>query len=267
MSKGVRLTFMFSGFLLAFILFCYPIALESENVAKGNIVGFVYDMDGTTPLEGAVVKVKNISTDVVYESTKSDILGIFKIKGLENGIYLYGVMTPNGDFNSDGLVGIRIQGNETAKMSISLTPYEKKVASSMQEFYQEQEIAGEAFIGRIVDYNTDTRVADVFIVKGYLQIKDKIHAKGEETDFYQKVNVLKHEGSTVKKAFAGQTASIGLTERAEIKDSVYVVCKKQFLPLFFSPLGVASIVAGSAAIIYGITEVDDILTPASAFKK
>ena len=121
MSKGVRLTFMFSCLLLAFILFCYPIALKSENVAKGNIVGFVYDMDGTTPLEGAVVKVKNISTDVVYESTKSDILGIFKIKGLENGIYLYGVMTPNGDFNSDGLVGIRIQGNETAKMSISLT--------------------------------------------------------------------------------------------------------------------------------------------------
>lgn len=31
---------------------------NGEAVRKGNLIGFVYDKDGTTPLEGAIVKLK-----------------------------------------------------------------------------------------------------------------------------------------------------------------------------------------------------------------
>jgi len=240
------------GILIALFLliFCSSGFLMSESAGKGSIIGFVYGEDGTTPLEGAVVQAKNMSTGIIYESSSSDEYGIFKIVGIESGIYMYGVKTPEGDFNSDGLVGVKVSGDETAKMSVSLTPYEKKVYSAKKEIYSEQKIKGESFIGRIVDFDAPNRMADVYIVKGMLQLKDRIHTKGETTDFYQNLEDLQLDGSPAKRLFPGQTATIRLIKNAEIGDSVYLVCKKKLLPLFLTPVGIAAVIAGSGAIIY-----------------
>jgi hypothetical protein len=252
MLRGHRKKFGFITVAFAFLLFYCPYILNSAEAAKGNIIGFVYEKEGMAPLEGAVVKIKNISSGAVYESSKSDRYGVFKIMGLENGFYICGVSTPDGNFNLESPVGVRIRNNETAKMSISLAPYEQQVASTIDEVYEEQAIKGEALIGRVIDYNPEEKLAEVFIMKGVLAVKNKIHLKGEIIDFYQKLKVLKLNGSSVKKLIAGQTGSLGMTKPVEKGDLVYLVCKRGFLPLFFAPLGTAAIIAGTSLISYGI---------------
>ncbi len=237
--------------VLFLLIFCSSGFLMSESAGRGNIIGFVYGEDGTIPLEGAVVQVKNMSTGIIYDSSVSDEYGIFKVQGVESGIYMYGVKTSQGDFNSDSLVGLKVSKDETAKMSVSLTPYEKKVYSAMKEIYSEQKIAGESFVGRIVDFDTPNRLADVYIVKGMIKLKDKIHTKGENTDFYQNLEDLRLDGSPAKRLFPGQTATLRLTKNAEIGDSVYLVCKKRMLPLFLTPVGIAAVIAGSGVVVGG----------------
>ncbi len=253
MSKGVRLKFVFIGLVFGFLIFCSTSFLRSEEVSKGSILGFAYDEDGTTPLEGVVVEFKNISTGAVYESSKSDDLGVFKIEGVEKGLYIYGVRTAQGDFNSDGTIGVMIRENETAKLSISLNPYDEKVRSAIKEVYEEQKIEGKSLVGRVVNYSPDTSIAEVSIMKGLLRLEDRIQAKGENTDFYQDGNLFEVEGSSVENLFAGQTAFLAVKSGVEIGDLIYAVAKSGIIPFFTSPSGNASVITGSSGIVGSVT--------------
>jgi hypothetical protein len=255
--KGVKLKFVFIGLAFGFLIFCSPSFLRGEEVSKGSILGFVYDEDGTTPLEGAVVEFRNISTGAVYTSSKSDDVGVFKIEGVERGLYIYGVRTAQGSFNSDGTIGVIIHGNETAKLSISLTPYEKKVASAIREVYEEQRIKGKSLVGRVVNYSPDARIAEVSIMKGVLRLEDRIQAKGENTDFYQDGNLFEVKGSFVKNLFAGQRAFLAVKNRVEIGDLIYTVAKSGILPLFSNPSGNASVITGNSQIVGNVTAMGD----------
>ena len=104
------------------IIFYLPHGLGAQNPGKGNLIGFVFARDGTTPVEGAVVKLKNVSTGTVYESSKSDKFGILKTEGIEEGLYIAGISTQAGDFNVVNLIGVK--ANETAKVSFALKPQE-----------------------------------------------------------------------------------------------------------------------------------------------
>jgi hypothetical protein len=267
MFAKVKSKFVIAGLCFALFTLCAPYLVRAAAASRGNLIGFFYDKDGTTPLEGAVIKLKNISSGTMYESTKSDKLGVFKIESLESGIYIYGVITAQGDFNADNLVGIKIHENETAKMSVSLTPYDKDTASSMAQVYKEQEISGEALIGRLDEYSPSTEMASVYILKGSLSMQDKIHVKGVKTDFYQNVTVLKQEGIPIKRLFVGQTGFLKLKNKAEPGDLVYLVCKRGIVPLFAGPLGFASIIAGSAAVIQEDVKIIDEPIVASPYKK
>lgn len=267
MLKNVRSRLSFMGIAIAFLIFCSPSFLRSENVTKGNIIGFVYDEEGTTPLEGAVVEFKNIYSGAVYKSSRSDSLGVFKIEGMERGMYIYGVKTAQGDFNSDGTIGVRIRENKTAKLSISLAPYEERVAAEIKKVYEEQKVAGKALVGRAVDYNPDTHTADVLITKGMLRLDDRIYAKGEVTDFYQDVNALRSESSSVASIFAGRIASFTVKKKVEIGDLIYSIFKSDILPIFSSPSGDASIVAGSSEIFSGFTLLGDVPVAPSNYKQ
>jgi hypothetical protein len=267
MNKGVEQK---SIILVTSLVFLFALAgphlVTAQNFTKGNIVGFLYDKDGATPLEGGVVKFKNLTTGTIYESSKSDGNGIFKVQDIDSGIYTYGVLTADGDFNADNLVALRIQERETAKMSIALSPYTKEVASAVTEFYREPQIAGETLVGTITEFDASSQMAKVQVVKGLLRVNDKIHAKGKSTDFYQQVNVLKAGNSSTKRVVRGETASLKLTRKAARGDLVYVVINKNLFPLFLAPLGVASLMAGSTAVNYGIVKVNDEIIPVSAHK-
>jgi len=54
--------------IFVFVIFCVPELLRGQEVGQGNIVGYVYGPDNTTPMEGAVLKLRNLSTGSLYES-------------------------------------------------------------------------------------------------------------------------------------------------------------------------------------------------------
>jgi hypothetical protein len=114
-SKTISITLIFS-----IVLLYSPHLLTAQSTGSGNLIGFVFDKDGTTPVEGAIVKLRNISTSRVYESSKTDNLGIFKVEGIDEGLYVMGVSSKDGDFNVENIIGIR--ADETAKISLALKP-------------------------------------------------------------------------------------------------------------------------------------------------
>jgi hypothetical protein len=261
-SKGFFTAFFFVVFVLVFSNLG-----SAAQAPKGHLIGFVYENDGTTPIEGAVIKLKSLDTEQIIESAKSDRAGMFKVEGLESGFYIYGVLTSKGEFNADSVVGIKIREAETAKMSISVNSYpNKEAAVQWAEIYREQRASGEALIGRVESFNGSSRMAEVSVTKGSLAVRDKIHARGEKTDFYQKVSILKMGDASAERVYSGQKALVELKNTAQVGDLVYLVCKKSALPLFLGPLGVATIVAGSAAIVRH-TDVDDKHEDVSPFKK
>ena len=259
-------------FLSLCVIFGVIFALGSvpssgQNVAKGSIIGFLYDKDGTTPIADSVITIKNIGSGAVFSSSRSDQFGIFKITDVEKGVYVYGVSTPGGDFNSNSLMGVRIKDNETAKVSISVDPYEKGVSEEMREVIQEQKSKGEALVGKVIEYNEGMGIADVYILKGYLEVNQRIHAKGDVTNFYQDVKDLKKDGAVSRRLFAGETATLKMRDKAKPGDLVFLVCKRGVLPMFLAPLGIASIIGGSAAIASDHGSDDNPPDPVSPFKK
>ena len=267
MKKGLSLT----GFILGIglvLLICFPSQISGAEVSKGNILGFLYGEDGTTPVSGAVVKARNISTGNVYESSASDLNGVFKIQGIESGIYVYGVQTEAGEFNSDGMIGVKVGDNTTAKMAIAITPFEKKIKDDIEAGLEANTIEGETLVGRIIDYDSESGFAEIYILQGMLSQKDKIHALGVETDFYQKVKDLSIGENQAKSSAIGETAKIKLENRASTGDFLYVVAEKGFALLAIVPVGVAALVGTSAAIKkVDNSSVKDIEAAASPYKK
>ena len=266
MKKGVRMRFLvYVGLAFLVIFFSLDGALAAQtNFPKGNIIGFVYAKDGTTPLEGAVVKFKNLTSGALLVSSKSDGYGIFRLEGIESGLYSYGVVTDQGDFNANTLVGLKIAENETAKLSIALDPYDKEVAEAISEIYKEQEKSGEALVGTIAEFNPNTKLAQVQVIKGVLQVNDKIHTRGKSTNFYQDIDALLVGTSKAKRLLKGQTGTIKLEQSAQAGDLVYIVPAKKIFPIFLAPLGIAAVIGGNEAVTYGILKIKDQQIPVSA---
>ena len=125
MFKAVRLKSVSLILIFSFILFNSPYLLTGQTEqtkGKGDLIGKVYGKDGTTIIEGAIVKIKNVVSGVAYES-KTDKLGTFEIKGIEEGMYAVGIVTKEGNFNVESLIGIKV--NETAIVTFALKPYLK----------------------------------------------------------------------------------------------------------------------------------------------
>jgi hypothetical protein len=248
------------------ILVSMALTLRAETGSAGNVIGFLYAKDGTSPLPGATVKFKNLANGVVLESSKSDVNGIFKLQSVESGVYTYGVATDQGDFNADNIVGIKVSENETAKLSIALQPYGKDEAAAISEIYKDQETKGETLVATIADFNANTRMAQLQMVKGLLRLNDKIHAKGRSTDFYQDIGVLEVGESPARQILNSQSGSVKLEQRAERGDGVFIVHNRKAFPFFLAPMGVAAVIAGNSAVTYGTVKITDKSEPVSAFK-
>lgn len=214
----------------------------------GTLVGTFFEKDGTTPVSGAILKLKNISSGSVYEAPPSDKAGIFRLEGLTKGIYTFGITTAAGNFNSNELIGI-IEG-ETTKISISLNAYEGQVLQGMQEIAREQSVKdNEARIGRVLRYMPGSKEAVVFIEKGVLQLDDRIRVRGIDTNFYQDVDHLGLDGNKIKRALAGQSPFLKVIRDAQTGDGVYLVCKKGVPPFFLTPCGIATVVGGMVGLV------------------
>ncbi len=103
-----------------FIFTSSPFLFAAEKIQTGNLVGFVYDKDGKTPLKNAVVLLKNLKTNEVYRSQPTGEAGEFRLTGLPDGFYVVGIEVDTNKYNATGAV--RIVAGKTATLSFSLRP-------------------------------------------------------------------------------------------------------------------------------------------------
>ncbi len=258
MRRGAKVLVSW-GSAIALILVLSSSVANAQDSAKGSLIGYVYGRDGSTPVAGAVVVVKNLTTGVVTEAGRSDELGVFRVQGLDVGLYALGVKSASGSYNSQDFFGITAE--KTAKISIALDPYDPAAAAAAAAVIKEQRAKGEAFVGKVVKYHAETKEAEILIEIGLIQAEDRIHIKGQATDFYQDMRGLKAYGAKAKRVTSGYTAVIRASKPCEQGDFVYIVCKRGVPPFFLAPLGIAAIVAG--AVPLAATYEDE---PVSPFK-
>jgi len=246
MSRGARNPVSL-GLVVALLWLASPIVMKSQTPAKGQLVGFVFGKDGSTPVAGAVVMLKDVTSGTVFQSTKTDNLGAFKIDGLRAGIYALGVTSSEGDYNSQELIGVK--PGETAKISIALSPYDREAVEAAQAVARDEKEHGESLVGHVVRYVSGAREVEVVIERGLLQVGDRVRVKGLATDFSQDVKALSIGGARVKRCLSGQDALMPVSRACAPGDNVYIVCKRGVPPFFLAPLGLAAVVAGSASLV------------------
>jgi len=246
-----KLSSVFGVLMLSVIFFVHPLVMAGAG-AKGNLVGFVYDQDGTTPVQGAVVKLKNLATGSIFESPGSDEQGAFKIADVDRGLYVFGIASPRGDFSATDVLGIA--ENETAKLAVALTPFE--AAGEVDPKAEDApKIAGEKWVGKIISYDASLKEARVFINKNQLKKDENFHVKGDkkkynsDTDFWQKAKIIKQNGFNINKAVAGQFYNIPLEKLPLDNDFIYVKESAGLFAFFLTPLGLATILAGTTAVV------------------
>jgi len=71
-------------------------------------------------------------------------------------------------------------------------------------------------IGKITHYFAKINVGVIELTKGTLQIGDTIHIKGHTTDFYQKVQSMQVEHSSVDTVKSGE--SVGMKVESPVRE-------------------------------------------------
>lgn len=231
--------------IVALILFYTPVSLLSQEAAEGQLAGYVFEQDGTSPVGGVVVKLMNIESGELIESPESDTEGFFSIGGIAKGVYSFAVSSPSGDFGSNDMIGI--EAGKTAKIAISMNPYtEARAAAINQSRQQREEEEGDPF-GRVLSFDEETMMAQVLMLKDYEKSKCRIQVKGEDTDFKQKLELMMLGNQEVDEALEGQTVAIELEYTAIPEDYVYEKCTK--IPIIWWS-GALVILAGSGFMIF-----------------
>ncbi|OGD28904.1 MAG: hypothetical protein A2Y56_05925 [Candidatus Aminicenantes bacterium RBG_13_63_10] len=240
---------------LALIL---AVSLSSPGEASsqdGSLTGYVYQSDGTTPAHGAVIKLRNVATNEMLQSAPATELGFFKVENPARGLYIFGAVTAQGEFNGRDIIGI--DGDGEAKLSISLEEQKSVTRKSGAAGNDPPAIRGEKFLGRVVKFDLSTMNAQIFVEQGELRLGDKIHLfgekeKGSETDFYQKTRTIKQNNAPVSKAEAGQYYNVFLEKPVLENDWLFLKEKSGLGALFLTPIGMATVLASSTAIVYTV---------------
>jgi hypothetical protein len=122
-SRLFRSRIVILGLLGAFSFLILP-KDGLAQIKTGSMTGFVFGADKTTPVESAVVKVRNVTNGHEYQSLPTDKTGLYSVKNLPEGRYILGVSGAKGDFNFD--YELLIKGGEIAKLAVALTPMAAK---------------------------------------------------------------------------------------------------------------------------------------------
>jgi hypothetical protein len=246
---------------LTSILLCLSlVVLYLPNIAKagspetGSLTGFIFSEDGTTPVKGALVTLRNVSSGDVYQSTGTDDHGVFKVEKIEKGLYILGVESENGGYNAENLVGIR--SGKTGKISVTLKTFTKGSQEAAGQKFEARNDEGEKLVGLVISYEPNTQIATVEIMtyeeedeEIELWKDDEIHIltpdeDEPETDFYQYVKILTLNDEPIKKATEGQIVAIYMEEDVAPGDLVYLVKRKGLVPIFLIPVGLALVIGG-----------------------
>lgn len=119
------------GLFFISILFFWPHFIMAQTNIEGSLVGRIYKEDCTTPIEGAVIRIRNISGSSEYESKESNRLGAVVINSIEEGLYTVGIFTKDGGFNIQNIIGIK--ANEMAEVSFTLRPLAQETSPAKKD--------------------------------------------------------------------------------------------------------------------------------------
>jgi hypothetical protein len=106
----------------AFVLLTLPVrnfALGAPK-ATGALSGHIFNEDMKTPVRNAVVKLRNVTSQLEYESEPTDLEGMYTIPAIEEGRYVMGVVAQSGSYNFH--YSILIKSNALAKLSVAMKP-------------------------------------------------------------------------------------------------------------------------------------------------
>lgn len=284
MVKAVKSRSVACISILTFILFFSTIFLAAQPEGKGKFFGIIYSKDIVPSLEGAVFKLRNISTGVIHESSV-DRLGTFKIEGLDAGLYKISLSTIEGDFILESLFDIK--ADETALASFSLTPQFQLVKTEVEvELIGKGNLAGVIYeqdgvtptVGAIVKIrNLFTGVAydsgktdslGTFKIDG---IDEGLYSGGIVTDkgnfnIENFIGIKANEKAKV--TFLLRPDVTGEVKKAELKTTVIekVRLVRETKKFFSSATGIAIIAATSAVVTYGIVKLVEKKEEVSPFK-
>jgi hypothetical protein len=99
-----------------FLLLMMPV--ETLAAPAGSLIGFVYGSDMKTPVQNAVVKIRNVEDGKEYVSTPTDVNGSYKLEQVKEGKYILGVTAADGNYNFPYIMVIK--GGEIGKLSLAL---------------------------------------------------------------------------------------------------------------------------------------------------
>lgn len=109
-----------------FTLFCFGFLLfPVSNFAKpstGNLMGFVYGKDGKSPIQDAIVLLRGVDTDKVYQSEPTSKTGNYRLSNIDTGIYVVGLKINEGAYNVDSYVKVASGKTDTLSLSLESPP-------------------------------------------------------------------------------------------------------------------------------------------------
>ncbi len=204
-------------------------------------------------MKGTIVVLKNLATEEVYRSGPSSENGFFRIDSLEKGLYAFGALREEGYFGGREIIGI--DSESEARLSLALRVEDEKPAGRSTN--EPPAVRDEKFLGRIITFDAEKNTARIFVEQGEALLGDTVHfignkEKGSETDFYQTIRYMEQNGQPTSKAVAGQYYDIRLEKAVGIEDWVYLKEKKGLGVFLLTPIGMATVLASSTAIVYTV---------------
>lgn len=84
-------------------------------------------------------------------------------------------------------------------------------------------MADDVLIGKVSHYFGKIQVAAIELTDGALSVGDKIHIKGNTSDFEQTIDSMQIDNAAVTHADKGSSIGIRVTDQARVGDKVYKV--------------------------------------------
>jgi hypothetical protein len=122
----------------AFVLLTIPVPYFAAAAPRGSgaLAGHIFNEDMRTPVRNAVVKLRNVATQKEYESEPTDLEGMYRIPGIEEGRYVMGVLGPTGSYNFH--YSIMIKADALAKLSVAMKPGSEPVMLQQGSSYNKK---------------------------------------------------------------------------------------------------------------------------------
>jgi len=104
----------------AFVLLTLPVRDFAAGGPKttGALAGHIFNEDMKTPVRDAVVKLRSVDGQKEYESEPTDLEGMYRIPEIEEGRYVMGVKSVQGDYNFH--YSLLIKSDALAKLSVAM---------------------------------------------------------------------------------------------------------------------------------------------------